>query len=83
MKQNRAGKEVAKTGIQAGAKTGYRAGRGNVTGYFAPSVKTSLRLIQAKHPERTVQDLLEEALNGLFEKYGVPQSASIAPKGHR
>lgn len=54
-----------------------RAGRVNVTGYFDPAVKTSFRLIQARYPERTQQDLLAEALNDLFAKYNVPQSAKL------
>jgi hypothetical protein len=58
----------------ATAKPG-RAGRVNITGYFDPTVKQSIRMIQAKHPERTVQDLLAEALNDLFAKHNVPQSA--------
>lgn len=55
----------------------HRAGKVNVTGYFEPAVKQSLRLIQAKHPGRTVQDLLAEALNDLFAKYNVPQTANL------
>jgi hypothetical protein len=55
----------------------YRAGRVNVTGYFDPAVKQSIRLIQAQHPGRTVQDLLAEALNDLFAKYNVPQAAEL------
>jgi hypothetical protein len=35
------------------------------------------RLIQARYPERTQQDLLAEALNDLFAKYNVPQSAKL------
>ncbi len=57
----------------------HRAGRVNVTGYFDPSVKQSIRLIQAKHPDRTLQALLSEALNDLFAKYNVPQTARIEP----
>lgn len=52
----------------------WREGRVNITGYFDPSVKASIRLIQAKHPGRTTQDLLGEALNDLFAKYNVPQT---------
>lgn len=52
-----------------------RAGKVNVTGYFAPSVKSSFRMIQTKYPEKTIQDLLSEALNDLFVKYDVPQTA--------
>lgn len=47
----------------------------NITGYFPVEVRSSLRLIQAKHPDATLQDLIGEALNLLFSKYGVPQAA--------
>lgn len=61
---------------QTGSSNPSRVGRVNVTGYFDPAVKQSLRLIQAKNPERrTEQDLLAEALDDLFAKYGVPQCA--------
>lgn len=48
-----------------------------MTGYFEPAVKQSPRLVQAKHPGRTVQDLLAEALNDLFAEYNVPQTATL------
>ena len=53
-----------------------RTGKINVTGYFPPEVKASLRLVQARRGG-TIQDLLAEALNDLFVKYGVPE---IAPR---
>jgi hypothetical protein len=65
-------------GAVSGAKP-YRAGRVNITGYFDPAVKQSIRLIQSKHPDRTVQELLAEALNDLFAKYNVPQTAELQP----
>ena len=49
----------------------------NVTGYFPPAVKSSFRMIQTAHPEKTIQDLLAEALNDLFAKYNVPQTARL------
>lgn len=52
-----------------------RAGNVNITGYFDTSVRSSLRLVQAKRPRATVRDLLAEALNLLFAKYDVPQTA--------
>jgi hypothetical protein len=64
-------------GARAAGTRRHRVGRVNITGYFDPAVKQSLRLIQAKYPERTVQDLLAEALNDLFCKYSVPQTADI------
>ena len=54
-----------------------RAGKVNVTGYFPPAVKSSFRMIQSAHPEKTIQDLLAEALNDLFAKYNVPQTARL------
>ena len=66
------------TGARPGAASPHRVGKVNVTGYFDPAVKQSLRLIQAKHPDLTVQDLLAEALNDLFAKYNVPQAARLA-----
>jgi len=52
-----------------------RAGNVNITGYFDTSVRSSLRLIQAQRPHATVRDLLAEALNLLFAKYDVPETA--------
>ena len=65
------------TGASPDSAKPYRVGKVNVTGYFDPTVKQSLRLVQAKHPGKTVQDLLAEALNDLFAKYNVPQSAGV------
>jgi hypothetical protein len=64
-------------GAHAAGTRRHRVGRVNITGYFDPAVKRSLRLIQAQYPDRTVQDLLTEALNDLFCKYSVPQTADI------
>jgi hypothetical protein len=54
-----------------------RAGKVNITGYFLPDVKASFRMIQTTHPEKTIQDLLAEAINDLFAKYNVPQTARL------
>lgn len=51
-----------------------RVGRVNISAYFPPEVKASLRLVQAKRGGN-VTELLGEALNMLFAKYGVPESA--------
>lgn len=59
----------------------HRLGKVNVTGYFDPAVKSSIRAIQMKYPELTQQDLLEEALDALFERYHVPQTARQHRKG--
>ncbi len=70
--KSRASKKRAVAGATASSA---RAQHVNITGYFDVSVRASLRLIQAQHPEAQVRDLLAEALNLLFAKYGVPQTA--------
>ena len=57
-----------------------RAGKVNVSAYFPPEVKASVRLVQAKRGGK-VQDLLAEALNLLFAKYNVPETAPASEKG--
>ena len=61
----------------------YREGRYLIAGYFDASVKSSLRQIQVSHLKKTVQELLEEALNDLFAKYNVQQVAPLASKRGR
>ncbi|MBX9660664.1 MAG: hypothetical protein K2X00_19080 [Nitrospiraceae bacterium] len=56
-----------------------REGKINVSAYFPPEVKASLRLVQAKRGGK-VQDLLAEALNLLFAKYNVPETAPLDRK---
>ena len=53
-----------------------REGKINVSAYFPSEVKSSLRLVQAKRGGK-VQDLLAEALNLLFAKYSVPETAPV------
>ena len=53
-----------------------REGKSNVTGYFPPIVKKQLRILAADR-DTTIQDLLAEALNDLFAKYGKPESAPV------
>lgn len=57
-----------------------REGKVNVSAYFPPEVKSSLRLVQAKRGGK-VQDLLAEALNLLFAKYNVPETAPQSQDG--
>ena len=70
-------KPVRERGTGANPATA-RPGRGgnvNITGYFDASVRSSLRLVQAQLPYVTMRDLIAEALNLLFAKYNVPQTA--------
>jgi hypothetical protein len=46
-----------------------------IGGHFPQQVKASFRMIQEKHPEKKMRDLLVEAFNLLFEHYKVPPSA--------
>lgn len=54
-----------------------REGRVNVSGWLPIEARSSLRLIQAKHPDKLMQDMVAEAFNDLFAKYNVPQTARM------
>jgi hypothetical protein len=56
-------------------KTTTRQGRVMVSGWLPLEARSSFKLIQAKHPEKRMQDLVAEAMNDLFAKYNVPQTA--------
>lgn len=58
----------------ASAQPPSRIGKKTIAGHFDPAVSRQLRALGLEH-DRTVQDLLSEALNGLFEKYGKPPIA--------
>jgi hypothetical protein len=58
-------------------KESTRQGRVMVSGWLPIEARSSFRLIQAKHPEKLMQDLVAEAMNDLFAKYNVPQTAKV------
>ena len=60
-------------GIQAPSRTGKR----QVAAYFPVAVQKQLKYLTVEN-DTTVQDLLAEALNDLFAKYGKPE---VAPTG--
>ena len=51
-----------------------RIGKKPVTGFFEPSVSRQLKRLGLDH-ERTMQELIQEALNDLFRKYEQPPIA--------
>jgi hypothetical protein len=53
-----------------------RQGRVMVSGWLPLAARGSFRLIQAKFPDKKMQDLISEAMNDLFAKYNVPQTAN-------
>jgi len=54
-----------------------REGRVMVSGWLPIEARSSFKLIQAKHPDKLMQDLVVEAMNDLFAKYNVPQAAKL------
>jgi hypothetical protein len=56
-----------------------RAGKVIIGGWLPIEARASCRLILAHHPDKQMQDLVEEAFNDLFAKYNVPQTARAAP----
>lgn len=53
-----------------------RAGTKLVGGHFAKEVSAALKVIAAEN-DTTVQDLIAEAINGIFAKYNKPQIATL------
>ena len=52
-----------------------RAGKKALIGYFNPEVSKQLKQITLDHDLNSVQELLREALNDLFQKYKKPPIA--------
>lgn len=55
-----------------------RVGTRAVGGHFKPEVAHTLRVLAAEQ-DREHQELLAEALNMLFERYGKPTRAEVTP----
>ena len=51
-----------------------RHGKKNISGYFAPEVHRQLRIIAAEE-DKTLQEVLADALNALFQRKGRPPIA--------
>lgn len=60
-------------------KDATRAGKVMISGWLPIEARASCRLILAHHPQKLMQDLVEEAFNDLFAKYNVPQTARLTP----
>ncbi len=58
--------------LQAAAPS--RAGKKPITGFFDPEVSKQIKKV-ALDKDRTMQELLQEALNDLFRKYDLPPIA--------
>ena len=52
-----------------------RAGKKALIGYFNPDVSKQLKQMMLDYDRSSVQDLLREALNDLFQKYKKPPIA--------
>ena len=57
-----------------GARTPSRVGKKTVAAHFDPAVSRQLKQIGIER-DRSTQDLLREAINDLFTKYGKPPIA--------
>ena len=72
LRETTANGNAAPAAVTAGSYTApSRAGKTNLTAYLSQDYKRNMRLIQAK-TGRSLQTLIAEALNDLFEKYDVP-----------
>jgi hypothetical protein len=59
----------AATVTPLGPRTPSRIGKKTVAAHFDPAVSKQLKQIGLEH-DRSTQDLLREAINDLFQKYG-------------
>ena len=57
-----------------------RNGKRQVAAYFPVPVQKQLKLLTVEH-DTTVQNLIAEALNDLFAKYGKPEIAPTVERG--
>lgn len=64
-------------GMPAAARSGARTDTKHISGYFAPEVSKQLRAL-AVAEDTTVQDLLAEALNILFQSRRQPTIAAVS-----
>ena len=55
--------------VTAGQRVPSRVGKKTVAAHFDPAVSKQLKQIGLDH-DRSTQDLLREAINDLFQKYG-------------
>jgi antitoxin-like ribbon-helix-helix protein len=62
-------------GPSMSGKPAYRTGKRNIAGWFDLAVSRQLKSIGLENGELGVQDLLREAINDLFVKYGKPPIA--------
>ena len=82
LKQQARGTETAPPASDEGAeprprREKTRQGRVMVSGWLPIEARSSFKLIQAKYPKKLMQDLVAEAMNDLFAKYNVPQTAKL------
>jgi len=70
-------KIIAPSREKVANKDNSRIGKVMISAYMPKEVRGSFRLIQAQYPDKQMQDLMAEALNDLFAKYNVPQSAKL------
>lgn len=57
-----------------------RQGKKPITGFFPPNVRKQLKLMTVEQ-DTTIQDLMGEAFNDLFAKYGKPEIAPTNGSG--
>ncbi len=68
---NRVKRGVSPEKVETSDQSGAREGKGLVSGWFSLEVRKQLKML-AVEKEMTVQGLLSEALNLLFERYKKP-----------
>jgi Antitoxin-like ribbon-helix-helix len=60
---------VSAQAVQPGNIQG-RTGKKNISGWFDPAVSRQIKQMALEKDDSSIQELLREAINDLFEKYG-------------
>lgn len=71
--------EAARPPARTAAVAPSRAGTKPITGFFPEEVRVQLKMLAAKE-KRSMENMLAEALNDLFAKYGKPEIAPTADR---
>ena len=78
----RSARRVAEEASPAGPEPVRAVATRAITGHFAPEVRAALKIL-AVEQDRTMEDMLAEALNMVFAAYGKPEIAASGARASR
>ena len=64
-------KAIALAALDVTERQASRVGKWNCSAWLSPDYRVGMKKIQVQHPEKSQQEIVEEALDLVFAKYGV------------